>query len=57
MDPERFGRDRDLPHLLDAAGLGSERDRCLQKLLAVTGGNRELEARKQDTDDHEHMFA
>jgi hypothetical protein len=58
MDPERLGGNRHLPHLLDSARFGGKRDRRLQKLLAVAGGNHELKTGQQDTDDHsEHMFA
>jgi hypothetical protein len=60
MDPKGLGRERHLAHDLDAAGLGSQGRRRLEKLIAISRGNGQLEARKQDADDHrhsEHMFA
>jgi hypothetical protein len=51
--------DRHLSHLLDATGLRSERCGSVQELSPIGSGDRELEARQKDTDDHltEHMFA
>lgn len=60
MHPERLCGQRDLSHLLHRPRLGSERCRRLQELRAVTGGDRQLKPRKQDTDHvshHERMFA
>jgi hypothetical protein len=53
MDAEGLGGERDLPHRLSSPRLGGKRDRALQQLCAIsTDSHGELEAGKQDTDDH-----
>lgn len=51
MNTERLSGKRHLSNLLGAARLWSKRSRLSQQLGAVAGGDRELEAREQDTDD------
>src|SRR3954471_23970254 len=53
MDAEGLGGRGDLPHVLLATGLRRECRRVPEQGPATAGGDRELEAWKQDADDHD----
>ena len=52
-----LGRRRDLADQLVAPRLRGQGDRARRQHIAPAGGDGEREAREQDADDHEHMFA
>jgi hypothetical protein len=52
MDAEGLGRERYLAYLLHASGLGCQSGGHLQQLIAVARSDGELEAGKQNADDH-----